>query len=232
MRDLSALKNGQLPLELPHDPATGREDLAVGGPLAAAVQLIDRWPQWPSPVVVLVGPAGSGKSHLADIWRERSGAQAILPTADGNAALGASAGPVLFEDADRIPFDDTALFHVINAVRQHGQSLLMTARTWPGMWDVTLPDLRSRLKAATVVEIGEPDEDLLAQVIVKLFADRQLHIDARLVDYIVQRMERSMEMAQKLVDRIDFLALARGTRITRPLVQEALGAAGAPLDGE
>ncbi len=232
MRDLSARKNEQLPLELPHDPATGREDLAVGGPLAAAVQLIDRWPQWPSPVVVLVGPAGSGKSHLAGIWRERADALPILPDATGEAALAAAAGPVLFEDADRIAFDDAALFHVINAVRQHGQSLLMTARTWPGMWDVTLPDLRSRLKAATVVEIGEPDEVLLAQVIVKLFADRQLQIEPKLVDYIVQRMERSMEMAQKLVDRIDFLSLARGTRITRPLVQEALAAAGSAIDGE
>lgn len=232
MRELSARKNEQLPLELPHDPATGREDLAVGGPLAAAVQLIDRWPQWPSPVVVLVGPAGSGKTHLAEIWRERSAALAIVPDADGEAALAASSAPVLFEDADRTRFDDAALFHVINAVRQNGHSLLMTARTWPGMWDVALADLRSRLKAATIVEIGEPDEDLLAQVIVKLFSDRQLQIEPRIVDYIVQRMERSMEMAQKLVDRIDFLALARGSRITRPLVQEALAAAGAGSDGE
>ncbi|MBB4065516.1 chromosomal replication initiation ATPase DnaA [Gellertiella hungarica] len=211
-----------MPLELPHDPATGRDDLAVGGPLAAAVQLIDRWPHWPSPVVVLVGPAGSGKSHLAEIWRERSAAAAILPTANDDAALTAAGGPVLFEDADRHDFDDAALFHVINSVRQHGQTLLMTARTWPGMWDVSLPDLRSRLKAATVVEIGEPDEALLAQVIVKLFSDRQLQIEPKLVDYMVQRMERSMEMAQKIVDRIDFLALARGSRITRPIVQEAL----------
>lgn len=232
MRDLSARKNEQLPLELPHDPATGREDLAVGGPLAAAVQLIDRWPQWPSPVVVLVGPAGSGKTHLAEIWRERSGAVPIAPADGGEEAQTAAAAPVLFEDADRRPFGDAALFHVINAVRQHGQSLLMTARTWPGMWDVALPDLRSRLKAATVVEIGEPDEALLAQVIVKLFSDRQLQIEPKLVDYIVQRMERSMEMAQKLVDRIDFLALARGTRVTRPIVQEALLAAGSAIDGE
>lgn len=232
MRDLSARKNEQLPLELPHDPATGREDLAVGGPLAAAVQLIDRWPQWPSPVVVLVGPAGSGKTHLAEIWREKSGALNIIPSLSGEEALKAATAPVLFEDADRTHFDDAALFHVINAVRQNGQSLLMTARTWPGMWDVALADLRSRLKAATVVEIGEPDEVLLAQVIVKLFSDRQLQIEPKLVDYIVQRMERSMEMAQKLVDRIDFLALARGTRVTRPIVQEALLAAGSAIDGE
>ena len=212
----------QLPLEFRHDPATGRDDLLVAGPLTAAVQLIDRWPVWPSPVVVLVGPAGSGKSHLADIWRQRAGAASILPRADSDAAAVAASRPILFEDADRLAFDDAALFHVINSVRQHGTTLLMTARTWPGMWPVELADLKSRLKAATVVEIGEPDEALLSQVIVKLFADRQLQIDPKLVDYMVKRMERSMQAAQEMVDRIDFLALARGTRITRALVHEVV----------
>ena len=228
MRDLSTRKSGQLPLELPHDPATGRDDLLVATPLEQAVELIDRWPDWPSPVVVLVGPAGSGKTHLADIWRDHAGAQAIALDAASGAEAGAlaCAGPVLFEDADRVALDDAALFHVINSVRQHGTSLLMTARTWPGMWPVSLADLRSRLKAATVVEIGEPDEALLAQVIVKLFADRQLQIDLKLVDYIVQRMERSMEAAQRIVDRIDFLALSRGTRVSRSVVQEALAEEG------
>lgn len=224
MRDLSIKTIEQLPLEFRHDPATGRDDLLVAGPLAAAVQLIDRWPQWPSPVVVLVGPPGSGKSHLADIWRQRAGAESIVPLLDTDASATAATHPVLFEDADRVAFDDAALFHVINSVRQHGGSLLMTARTWPGMWPVELADLKSRLKAATVVEIGEPDEALLSQVIVKLFADRQLQIDPKHVDYIVARMERSMQAAQEVVDRIDFLALARGTRITRPLVQEVLQA--------
>jgi chromosomal replication initiation ATPase DnaA len=222
MRDPSPKSIRQLPLELPHDPASGRDDLLVAGQLAAAVELVDRWPDWPSPVVVLVGPAGSGKSHLAGIWRERADALAIAPRAGDDAATLATTSPVLFEDADRTPFDEAQLFHVINSVRQHGKTLLMTARTWPGMWPVALPDLKSRLKAATVVEIGEPDEDLLSQVIVKLFADRQLQIEPRLVDYLVSRMERSMQAAQQIVDRVDFLALARGSRITRPLVQEVL----------
>ncbi|EKJ93654.1 hypothetical protein C241_23780 [Bradyrhizobium lupini HPC(L)] len=139
-------------------------------------------------------------------------------------ARAAERGAVLFEDADRRGFDDTELFHVINSVRQNGTTLLMTSRQWPSAWPVALPDLRSRLKAVTVVETGEPDEALLAQVLVKLFADRQLYMDDKLIGYIVNRMERSLDTAQTIVERIDRLALSRGTRITRPLVAEVLNA--------
>ncbi|MDF0699077.1 DnaA regulatory inactivator HdaA [Rhizobium sp. MC63] len=216
----------QLPLVFSHDSASGRDDLLISERLAAAVSIVDAWPGWPSPVVVLAGPVGSGKSHLARIWRELSGAVSIHPELGSDAAVAAAAGPVLFEDADRLGFDDNALFHVINSVREHGTSLLMTSRLWPISWPVSLPDLRSRLKAATIVEIGEPDEALLSQVIVKLFADRQLYIDDKLVLYIVNRMERSLNAAQTIVERLDRLALSRGTKITRSLAAEVLNELG------
>lgn len=212
----------QLPLVFGHDPATGREDLLVSDRLSAAIAIVDHWPDWPSPVVIIAGPVGSGKSHLASIWQERAGAEAIHPIAGSDASDIAASRPVLFEDADRQGFDDTALFHVINSVRQNGTALLMTSRLWPMSWPVALPDLRSRLKAATVVEIGEPDDELLTQVFFKLFADRQLLVDERLVAYIVNRMERSLEAAQTVVERLDRLALARGTRLTRALAAEVL----------
>lgn len=212
----------QLPLALTHDSANGRDDLLIAAPVSAAVAIIDAWPNWKAPVTILTGPAGCGKSHLASIWREKAGATDIHPKTGAHAAETAALGPVLFEDADRAGFDENELFHVINSVRENRTSLLMTARLWPMSWPVALPDLRSRLKAATVVEIGEPDEDLIGQVIIKLFADRQLHIDDRIVGYIVARMERSMEAAQGIVDRLDRLALARGTRISRSLAAEVL----------
>jgi chromosomal replication initiation ATPase DnaA len=219
-------RSEQLPLAFTHDAASGRDDLLISDRLSAAVAIVDAWPNWPSPVVILAGPVGSGKSHLASIWRERSEARDIHPTAGSGAAMAAADGPVIFEDVDRQGFDDTELFHVINSVRENGTSLMMTTRLWPMSWPVTLPDLLSRLKAATVVEIGEPDEELLAQVIVKLFADRQLYIDDKLVLYIVNRMERSLNAAQTIVERLDRLALARGTKITRPLVAEVLNELG------
>jgi len=216
----------QLPLVFEHEPQTGRDDLLVSERLKAAVSIIDSWPRWPSPVVILAGPVGSGKSHLSAIWRENSAAVAIHPTAGSDAADIAAANPVLFEDADRRGFDDRALFHVINSVRENGTGLLITSRLWPMSWPVELADLRSRLKAATVVEIGEPDDELLAQVLVKLLADRQLSVDDRLIGYIVARMERSLESAQTVVERLDHLALARGTRINRALASEVLNGLG------
>jgi chromosomal replication initiation ATPase DnaA len=216
----------QLPLAFLHDAATGRDDLLISERLAAAVSIVDAWPQWPSPVVILAGPVGSGKSHLASIWKDHSGAASIAAKAGSDAELVAASGPVLIEDVDRTGFDDNTLFHIINSVRENGHSLLMTSRLWPMSWPVELPDLRSRLKAATVVEIGEPDEALLSQVIVKLFADRQLYIDDKLVLYIVNRMERSLNAAQTIVDRLDRLALSRGTKINRSLAAEVLNELG------
>lgn len=219
-----AARSEQLPLAFSHAAARGRDDLVVSDRMASALALIDAWPRWPSPVVALVGPSGSGKSHLAAIWREHAGAEEIRPDKAGREAAmqAATHTPVVFEDADRTDFDEDALFHVINNVRQHGQGLLITSRSFPLSWATTLPDLKSRLKAATVVEIGAPDEALLAQLIVKLFADRQLYIDDKIVEYIVTRMERSFEAAIAIVERLDRLALSRRTKIGRALAAEVL----------
>jgi len=218
-------ETNQIPLDFSHAPATTRDDLIISDPLSAAIGIVDRWPDWPSPVVILAGPTGAGKSHLAAIWRERSHARTVTSaTPEEEAIAAAAAGPVLIEDADRFPIPDGMLFHLINSVRQHGTSLMMTTRMWPSAWDVRLPDLASRLKAATVVEISEPDDALLAQVIVKLFADRQIAVDEKVVAYLVTRMERSLNAAQQIVHRLDRLALARGVRITRALAAEVLGA--------
>jgi len=213
----------QLPLGFEHRASNARDDLIVAAPLGAAMQLIDCWPDWPSPVVVLTGPAGSGKTHLATIWMKRAAARPIAVVAQDETALTeAAAGPVLVEDIDRQAFDEVQLFHLINTVSQNGTHLLMTARNWPASRPVQLPDLRSRLAAATVVAIGEPDEALLAQVIEKLFADRQIAVDPKVIDYMVHRMERSLEAARAIVRRMDELALARRCKISRSLAGEAL----------
>lgn len=213
----------QLPLDFRHEAATGRDDLVISDPVSAAASIIDRWPDWPSPVVIITGPEGSGKSHLAEVWRRKSGAVRVRPVSGSDAVAQAGEGPVLVEDADREGFDETALFHLINAVRSARTSLLITARSWPMAWGVTLPDLASRLKAATTVEIGPPDDLLLGQILVKLLADRQLLADEKVIAYLVPRMERSLAAAQAIVERLDRLALARGTRISRALAAEVLG---------
>jgi chromosomal replication initiation ATPase DnaA len=216
-------KPGQIPLDFGHQSAAGREDLIVSDRLSAVVGLIDRWPDWPSPVVVVAGPTGSGKSHLASVWAEQAGAVRVqVNEADAGALAAATAGPVLVEDVDRSGLDETALFHLINTVRESGTTMMMTTRLWPAAWNVTLPDLASRLKAATTVEIGEPDDALLAQVLVKLFADRQIVADERVIAYLVSRMERSLDAARRIVARLDDLALARQSKISRQLAAEVL----------
>ncbi len=214
----------QLPLDFRHRASSARDDLIVAPPLEAAVGLIDRWPDWPSPVVVMAGPSGAGKTHLARIWMERAAATQIEVQAGDETVLSqAAAGPVLIEDLDRRDLDESQLFHLINMVRQNGTHLLVTSRVRPAQWTVRLPDLRSRLRAVTVVEIGEPDDMLLGQVIEKLFADRQIAVDAKLVNYLVHRMERSLDAAQAIVHRMDELALARRRKINRALAAEVLG---------
>lgn len=215
----------QLPLDLGHTPGFSRDDLVVSQANAQAVALVDRWPDWPAPVVVLAGPAGAGKTHLASIWRNMSAAVTLkgtdiethLPTLDATR-------PVLIDDADLGPLDQNGLFHLINQIRGAGSFLLLTARRFPSAWGVTLPDLASRLKAAATVEIDEPDDLLLAGVITKLFADRQVEVDPAVVQYLVRRIERSLSTAMSVVERLDQAGLEQKTRITRALAGEILNA--------
>lgn len=211
----------QLPLDLAHPAGLSRDDLVVTPANARAVGLIDAWPDWQSPVVVLAGPAGSGKTHLAAVWREKSGAAAFDPAGLGGGAVAAAAeGPVVIDGADEGTLDETGLFHLINAVRAAHTGLLVTARRFPGAWRLDLPDLSSRLKAASTVEIHEPDDLLLAGVITKLFADRQVEVEPHVVQYLVRRIERSLSTAIRVVERLDRIALERKTRITRALAGE------------
>ncbi|MEQ9245670.1 MAG: DnaA regulatory inactivator HdaA [Nitratireductor sp.] len=215
----------QLPFDLAPGEALSRDDLVVTPANARAAALIENWPSWPAPVVILAGPAGSGKSHLAAIWREEADAAEIA--CDGiEAAAIEEAGlrPVLIDNVDSGSIDENGLFHLINAARAGGQPMLLTARSFPGAWGVRLPDLLSRLKAAATVEIDEPDDMLLAGVITKLFADRQVDVEPHVVQFLVRRIERSLSSAIRVVDAIDRAALERKTRITRPLAAEVVTA--------
>ncbi|MCT8999007.1 DnaA regulatory inactivator HdaA [Chelativorans intermedius] len=215
----------QLPLELAHEEARSRDDLVVTPANARAVALVEGWPDWPSPVVVLAGPAGAGKSHLGAIWCARADALAVPAGHVGaDAFAAAERGPVLIDDADAPGRDERGLFHLINTARSAGHHLLLTARRFPAAWGVALPDLLSRLKAAALVEIGEPDDMLLSGVIFKLFADRQVAVEPHVVQFLVRRIERSLSAAQQVVERLDRAALERKARITRALAAEVIGA--------
>ncbi len=223
--------NTQLVFDLPHIPALGSEDFFVSASNERAVRLIEAWPDWPNAVAVIAGPQGSGKTHLVNVWRARSGAEAFPAAKVAGAverALGA-AGPVVLEDIDEAPIEEHAAFHLLNLAKERGFDVLITARSLPGEWRIALPDLRSRLRSAALVAIDEPDEVLLGAVLVKLFADRQLAVEPGVVGYLMRRMERSMAEAQRLVDALDRAALAERRRVTRALAAKLFVADG---DGE
>jgi chromosomal replication initiation ATPase DnaA len=219
-------KARQLPLDLGHQPGQSRDHFVVASENAAALNLIDTWPRWTAPVALLVGPPGSGKSHILSIFREDH--DAVDSALDFQSALDAAeAGrPIVLDDADAMRLDQTALFHLINAVRSGRASLLMTAQHLPSGWQLTLPDLISRLKTAAVVEIGEPGDMLLNAVVLKLFADRQIEIDPQVVQFITRRIERSLATAIAVVEELDRAALEQRRSITRALAAEVLAAGG------
>jgi chromosomal replication initiation ATPase DnaA len=220
----------QLVLDLAHRQALGEEDFLVSRSNAAAVELIDAWPHWPHPAAIVVGPEGSGKSHLANVWRLRSAAH-LVPAAelsDAIVAALAERSALVVEDLDRGLADERALFHLLNRARESAVCVLLTSREAPGDMTFRIPDLRSRLRALPVVELQSPDEALLKAVLVKLFCDRQLNVEPAVIEYLSLRMERSMEAASRVVAAVDRLALAMHRKVTRPLAAEALATLGEP----
>lgn len=218
----------QLVLDLAHRQALGAEDFLVSRSNAAAVELIDRWPDWPHPASVVIGTQGSGKTHLAHVWQLRSSAGLVAASAltDRTVAALADGGALVVEDIDRGIAEERALFHLLNRARESKLAVLLTSRVAPGELEFAIPDLRSRMRALPFVEVQPPDEALLKSVLVKLFADRQLSVEPPVIEYLSLRMERSMGAANRLVDTIDRLALAMHRKVTKPLAAEALASAG------
>lgn len=213
----------QLPLDLQYRPALEREVFLVAAGNAAAIGWIDRWPDWPSPALILQGPRGSGKTHLASVWRARSGGWEV-----SGAALTAAGVPALLdrgvfgvvEGADAAP--EEPLLHLFNAVAERGGQLLLTALNAPAHWDTALPDLRSRLKAQPVASLAMPDDGLFRAVLTKLFADRRLQVAPDVIDFLIIRLERSFEAAGSIVARLDRAAFAEKRRVTVPFARTVL----------
>ena len=218
----------QLAIDLPHRAALGRADFLVSECNAAALKWIERWPQWPMPALALHGPAGSGKSHLAQLWSARSGGLVIAGDALSRSQPDALAShrAVALDDAAGAP--EPALLHLYNCVVEAGGSLLVVAREAPASWPIALPDLASRLRALPVVGIAPPDDLLLAALLVKHFADRQVRVAPGVIGFLLRRMERSFAAAGTLAERLDRLALGAGRPITIALARRVLAEVGDP----
>jgi chromosomal replication initiation ATPase DnaA len=214
----------QLAFELPHTESLTRDNFLEGPSNETALSLIDRWPDWPNRVMLLAGPEGCGKSHLAAIWAEQAGARAIgahsLSEATVPEAL--TTGALVIEDLAPGSLDERALFHLLNMAREDDAYVLMTARTTPAAFAVALPDLNSRLRAIPVVAITAPDDQLFRALIVKFCADRQMSVDEAVVSYLATRIERSVVAAGQAVAQLDAESLRLRRPVTRALAAEVL----------
>jgi chromosomal replication initiation ATPase DnaA len=214
----------QLAFALPHAESLSRDNFLEGPANAAALALIDSWPDWPNRIMLLAGPEGSGKSHLAAIWAEQAGARSTTAHAlTATAVPGALAtGALVVEDLTPSGFDERALFHLMNLAREDQAFVLITARVPPAAFQVELRDLRSRLRAVPVVTLLPPDDHLVRALIVKFCADRQLSIDETVVSYLATRIERSFAAVREAVELLDAEALRLGRPVTRALAAELL----------
>ncbi len=217
----------QLHLGFEHRPALGGEDFLVADCNQEAMAWLDSWPAWPGAALAVYGPAGCGKSHLAQVFAIRTGGP-ILTISD----LGKKTPQMFFEKAKACVVEDAdgvvaagleeALLHLHNTAQETGRHILYTSRHPPARWGGALPDLASRVAAAPAVAVGSPDDALMAAVLVKLFADRQLKVDKEVLPYMIARMERSFAAAGHLVSALDEIALAEHRNITLPLVRRVI----------
>lgn len=212
----------QLVLDLGAAPRMGREDFMQTEGNAAALQAVDSWPDWPERRMILAGPSGSGRSHLAAIWQTETRAAALSGL---TLKLPEQAAAYAIDDADAVagePRREEALFHLLNRALAEGAPVLMTARDTPGTWGIALPDLQSRLLACAVTHLDRPDDTLLCMSLVKLGEERQLMLDPGTVDYLVARMDRSVSFAHRIVDALDYEAYSRQKRVSRTMAAEVL----------
>lgn len=219
--------SGQMTLDLAGAPRLGVEDFMVSTSNEAAFAVIERWPDWPAPWMLMTGPRGSGKTHLAAIWAERACARIVKASemsVEDAPALAAAA--LVVEDADAVGRNEAALFHLLNLMRERGGALLLTAASEPSAWDLTTPDLLSRLRLAPQVRLASPDDALMRGVLVKLFVDRQLSVDVGVVEHLALHLDRSLDAARRIVETLDARSLSERRRITRAMAREAVQAAG------
>lgn len=212
----------QLALDLTHPESFAREDFVPAPANRAALNAVERWPDWAFPVLALVGPRDSGKSHLAAIWALQSGARIIagrvLRAADVPAMM--ATGALVVEDVRPGAFDESALFHLLNFAREQSGFVLVTTEAAPASWHTSLPDLASRLRAIPTVGIGAPDEALRRAVAVKLLVDRQIEPDDAVLGLLLTRTERSLSGVRKAIARLDAESLRRKRPITKALAAE------------
>ena len=212
----------QLAFDWPTGVALGPDDFFVSEANAQAFAMLGAPETWPERKLALIGPKGSGKSHLARVFQAQSDA-VLFGASHLTPGFKTDAPTVVIEDVETLPTAaEEAVFHLHNNLRMAGGLLLLTSDQPPSRWSIALPDLASRMQATAVVQIHDPDDALLSALLMKLFADRQINPQPALVQYLATRIERSFSAAADIVDRLDTAALAQRRKINKALAAELL----------
>lgn len=220
----------QMTFDLAGAPRLGDEDFMVSESNAAAYEAIAAWPNWPAPWLLLNGPRGAGKTHLASIWAARAHAPIVSAAALSVESVPALANaPFVVDDVDLIGANEAALFHLLNLARESGVSVLLTAASAPSGWALATADLASRLRLAPQIALGAPDDALMRAALVKLFVDRQLTVDAGVVETLALHLDRSLDAARRAVEALDARSLSERRRITRAMARDVLGELGSDV---
>lgn len=217
----------QIPLDLSNTgTAYEREDFWVSPSNSEAVAWIDKWPEWHSPALVVMGPIASGKTHLLKVWKNKTNAQEIAT----DETMEKSSELFIEQRSSAVALDGLAnivgniekekmLFHIYNSLKENNGSIFITSQTPVKDYEFMLPDLKSRLMAATAVTITSPDENLMAIMLMKIFSDKQLFVPQEVINFIVPRIERSFKSVKELADKLDYMSLSGKKPITIPLVK-------------
>ncbi len=232
----------QLPLELPHRPALGKEDFLISPCNKEAVMAIDLWPQWEFFALCIYGSEGCGKTHLANVFSNRVSLLTHYPykipnikasqvKVDNIYDLFQENSCLIVEDLDT-NVNEEALFHLYNLYRNEGGNILFTSQQAPARLNFKLKDLQSRLNIIPSIEIKDPDDELLSSLLIKLFMDRQINISPEIISYLLKNMQRSFSYARKIVAEIDMISLAQKRAITTQLVKEAMNSLDNDPQGE
>ena len=192
----------QRPLHLAAGPDLSFATLVEGDSNRAALGCVRAFPDWPAPVLLLLGPQGAGKTHIGSAARERFGVRFI-------------------DDADGA--DEIELFGAINAaLAGETGGLVLASRRAPGEWGVETPDLASRLGNVPVFRLDEPGDDILSPVVLQLFLDRGRMVGADVADYMLSRCSRSVAELERVVDAVEAEAQSERADVTKAFVSRFL----------
>ena len=222
--------DSQLTLDFEHRTSLSGENFLVANCNRDAISWIDAWPNWPAPALVVFGPPGSGKSHLAAVFEAYSDAQRVTINEFEHVATDVI-NDLIIEDFEGMlsPDQEVWLFHLYNAAKEASHKILMTSNSPPAQWGITLPDLQSRMNSAINVKIGLPDDSLIAALLVKIFADRQIQVSSDVIIYAASRMERSFLAVRQVVENADHMALVTQKKITVNLMKKVLKKLESPI---